>query len=237
MPLVAGFGGKAGRKTAMSNRHARVLAAGGAAILVAALGVTAASAATAGTTWTVRPGGGVQAMSSRLAVTDSTTRSTITCQSSTASGTLRSGSGLPGPDAGHLSAISFATCSYPVSNTLLLIFFVQPGGLPWHVNFSSYNTARGVVRGTVSDLAISVSDSTAGHGCSARIDGTSATADDGRVMFRYTDRTGRLTLLTTGSNLHFYDVSSGCFGIFNDGDPATLSATYTMTPKQAITSP
>jgi hypothetical protein len=221
----------------MSNRYARILAAGGAAVLVAALGVTTAWAATAATTWTVRPGGGVQAMSSRLAVTDSTTGSAITCQSSTASGTLRSGSGLPGPGAGHLSAISFATCSYPASSTLRIIFFVQSSGLPWPVNLSSYNAARGVVRGTVSDIAISVSDSKSGHGCSARIDGPSAAADDGRVVFTYTDRTGQLTLLTTGGNLHFHEVSSGCFGIFKDGDPATLSATYTMTPKQTITSP
>jgi hypothetical protein len=221
----------------MSNRYARILAAGGAAVLVAALGVSAAWAATAATTWTVRPGGDVQAMSSRLALTDSTTGSAITCQSSTASGTLRSGSGLPGPDAGHLSAISFATCSYPASSTLRVIFFPQPADLPWPVNLSSYNAARGVARGTVSDIAISVSDSKSSGGCNARIDGTSAAGDNGRVTFTYTDKTGQLTLLTTGGNLHFYDVSSGCFGIFKDGDPATLSGSYTITPKQAITSP
>jgi hypothetical protein len=43
-------------------------------------------------------------------------------------------------------------------------------------------------------------------------------------------------VLTTGGNLHFYD-DTGCLGIFDSGDPATLSATYTVTPKQAITSP
>jgi hypothetical protein len=34
-----------------------------------------------------------------------------------------------------------------------------------------------------------------------------------------------------------YDVSPGCLGEFDSGDPATLSSTHTMTPKQAITSP
>lgn len=69
------------------------------------------------------------------------------------------------------------------------------------------------------------------------IDGTSATADDGRVAFRCTDSTGQLKLLTHGGNLHYYHVSNGCLGIVKDRDPATLSATYTVTPKQAITSP
>jgi hypothetical protein len=44
-------------------------------------------------------------------------------------------------------------------------------------------------------------------------------------------------LLATSSNLHYYDVSKGCLGIVNDRDPAALSATYTVTPKQSITSP
>jgi hypothetical protein len=69
------------------------------------------------------------------------------------------------------------------------------------------------------------------------IDGTGATADDGLVAFRYTDSTGQLTVLTTGGNLHFSGVTSGCLGIVKDGDPATLSVTYTVTPEQAITSP
>jgi len=218
----------------MSNRCARILAAGCAAVLAGSLGATPALAAT---TWTIQPGGSITAMSGKAAVEDTTTGSTITCLSSTTSGTLRSGSGRPGAEAGSLSAISFTTCAYPASNTLLIIFFLQPGGLPWQVNFSSYNAAKGVARGTVSNIAITMSDSMSSGLCSAMIDGPSATADDGRVMFRYTDSTGRLSVLTAGGNLRFHDVSSGCFGIFHDGDPATLSATFTVSPKQAITSP
>jgi hypothetical protein len=44
-------------------------------------------------------------------------------------------------------------------------------------------------------------------------------------------------VLTTGGNLHYYDASPGCLGLVNDGDTAALSITYTVTPKQAITSP
>ena len=45
----------------MSNRYARILATGGTAVLVAAIGVPAALAAA--TTWTIQPGGAVHAKS------------------------------------------------------------------------------------------------------------------------------------------------------------------------------
>ena len=44
-------------------------------------------------------------------------------------------------------------------------------------------------------------------------------------------------MLTTGGNLHVWNVSSGCAGLINSGDPTTFSGTYTVTPKQTITSP
>ena len=57
------------------------------------------------------------------------------------------------------------------------------------------------------------------------------------MRFTYAGSTGRLTVLATNGNLHYYDVSNGCLGAFNDGDRATLGATFTISPKQAITSP
>jgi hypothetical protein len=209
----------------MSNRYARVLTAGGAAVLAATLGVSPALAAG---TWTIRPGGGIQATSGRFTFTDTTTGTVGVCGSSTASGTLKTGSGLPGSRAGSLSAVGFLTCGGPG-----LKFPLHPAALPWHVNFSSYNPATGVARGTLSHLAITLS----AQGCDFAIDGTSASAEDGRVTFRYTDSTGRLKLLGTGSNLHFYDVSTGCLGLVNSGDAAALSVTYTVSPKQAIAGP
>lgn len=76
-----------------------------------------------------------------------------------------------------------------------------------------------------------------GNGCTAVIDGTSGTASDGRVRFTYADSTGRLTVLATSGNLHFWNVSAGCLGLVNSGDRATLGATYAVGPKQGITSP
>ena len=110
---------------------------------------------------------------------------------------------------------------------------MQAGGLPWHVKLFSYNPAKGVARGTLSHIHLTMP----GSGCTAMIDGTGTTADDGRVTFRYTDSTGQLMPRTTSSNLHFDDVSAGCLGLVNSGDTATLSTIYAVSPKQTITSP
>lgn len=217
----------------MSNRFAR-----SAAVLVAALGVPAALAAATAKTWTVQPGGAITATAGRTGLTNAAPSHPVTCVSSKATGTLRSGSGLPGADAGSLSAIGFATCVYRVSSTLNLAFTVRPAGLPWQVNLSSYDAATGVAAGTVSHIALTVAVVSNPPGCHAVVDGTSATAGNGRVAFKYTRSAGQLTVLSTGGNLHYYDVSS-CrfFPGFSDGAPATLSATFAVSPKQAITSP
>jgi hypothetical protein len=75
-----------------------------------------------------------------------------------------------------------------------------------------------------------------GPSCAGVIDGTSATASDGVLKFSYTDSTGGLKLLTSGGNLHYYNVR-GCAGLFDTGNPATLGATLVLSPKQVITSP
>jgi hypothetical protein len=211
----------------MSNRYARILAAGGAAVLAAAL---AAAPALAAGTWTIQPGGAITATSGLFTFKDHTTGTVIACRSSpTASGTLEHGAGLPGHHAGSLSAVSIGDCYGPGGGPA---FVLKPAGLPWHLNLSAYNATTGVARGTISHLAITV-----GKTCSFVIDGTSGTASDGQVRFTYTDSTGQLTVLGTSGNLHFWNVSSGCLGLFLTGDRATLSDTFTVSPKQAITSP
>jgi hypothetical protein len=227
MLVVPESGWQRPKETAMSSRYARILAAGGAAVLAATL---TAAPALAAITWTIQPGGAITATSGRITLKDTTIGTVISCASSTASGTLRSGSGLSGSDAGSLSAVSFVHCTAPGGPNDTL----QPGGLPWHVNFALYNAANGVLRGTISHLQIITGSAV---GCTFVIDGTGATADDGQVTFRYSDSTGQLTVLATGGNLHFWNVSDGCLGLFDSGDPATLSLTFTVSPKQAITSP
>lgn len=82
-------------------------------------------------------------------------------------------------------------------------------------------------------LALTVAVVSNPPGCRAVVGGTSATAGDGRVAFTYTGSAGQLTVLTTGGNLHYYDVRScRLFPGFSDGAPATLSATFAVSPNK-----
>ena len=208
-------------------RYARPLIAGSAAVLAATLGATAALAAA---TWTIKPGGAVTATGMKVVFTDPKTRSNWTCQSVTLSGKLRSGSGLSGSGAGSISAVTFTRCTNPLDLTSRVVFALTATDLPWHINLSS--SSNGVVTGSISHLQMQLG----GPGCKAVLGGSSATATDGHVRFSYTDSTGRLKILTTGGNLHFYNVT-GCAGLWNTGDPLTVSGTFPLSPKQKITSP
>lgn len=203
--------------------HARVLLAAPAAALAACLGVTAALAATS---WTVKPGGSFAAMSGTATFKDTATGSIFTCTSVSMTGTLKSGSGLPGSGAGSISAVGFTNCTSPLNLRLPL----TAAALPWHVNFAAGN--NGVVTGTISHMRILESS----VACAFVLDGTGAAARDGHMRFHYTNSTGKLQVLTAGSGLHYYAVK-GCAGLFNTGDPDTISATFTLSPRQAITSP
>jgi hypothetical protein len=157
---------------------------------------------------------------------DTTTGSIFTCSSIAVSGTLKSGSGLPGSGAGSISAVTFTHCTGPLGVT----FALTPKDLPWHLNLSAYS--GGVVMGSISHMQIELG----GPSCQSQISGTSAIASNGHVRFRYADGTGRLTTLTTGGNLHFYNVT-GCAGLFNNNDLLTISGTFPLSPKQTITRP
>ncbi len=198
--------------------------AAGAALLAASLGATSSSpAAAAATTWTIKPGGAISAKAGKTTLTDPTTGTSITCTSSRMSGSLKSGSGLSGSDIGSLSKGSFSDCSDPPGPR----FTIKLLDLPWHINFTSYS--NGVIQGTISHIEAKVTAT----GCSMVIDGTAGGASDGMVRFTYNVSTGKLMILKTGGNLHIYDVS-GCFGVVVNGDAATFTATYTITPHQVI---
>ena len=215
----------------ISNRYVRILMAGGAAVVVGALGVTAALAATA--TWTVQPGGAVQLTTSRITISDPTTHTVIICTSATASGTLESGSGLAGINVGSLLPVSFKDCTGPGGDHVWGVVQVD---LPWQVSLFAYDPATGIARGTINGIDIGTSRGTTSKGCFATINGKNITARDGLERFRYTDGTGELTMVTTDSNLRWYEYR-GCGSLINTNDPATITANFTVSPKQAITSP
>jgi hypothetical protein len=206
-------------------RHGPGFAAVAAAVLAAMPGMTTVSGAA---TWTVRPGGPVSMKSGRFTLTDTTTGSALSCQSSALSGTLKGGSGLPGSGIGSITTVGFTHCSTPLGPG----FTLQARDLPWQLNFSSYNAATGVAAGSLSHVRIKllVPD------CDAVIDGTSGSASDGIVNVRYINSTGVFQARTTGGNLHFYNVR-GCAGLIRTGDSATISARFAVSPKQVITSP
>lgn len=88
-----------------------------------------------------------------------------------------------------------------------------------------------MTRGTISHVQVVLSGA-----CTAVVNGTSGTSSDGVVTGTYTNSTGTLRFLPKGGNLHFWHVN-GCGGLINNGDPAAVSAAYTITPRQVITSP
>jgi hypothetical protein len=185
-----------------------------------------AGPAFAATTWTVKPGGAITAKSGTTTLTDTKTGTKLVCTSSTAGATLKSGTKLAGAGLGSIKSISFTSCTGPLG----LTFKVTPGHLPWSLNAVSY--ASGVTSGSITGIHATLS----GTGCTATVDGTSATANNGSVKVTYTNSTGALKVLTTGGTLHVYNVS-GCAGLIGSGDSTTYSASYTVSPKQTITSP
>jgi hypothetical protein len=189
-----------------------------------ALGLSATSAAAAtATTWTVSPGGAIKGAASTTTVTDTTSGLALTCKTSTLTGTLKKGKGLAGAGLGTVTNVAFNNCS--VDGFTLSI---SSGAVKWPLNAVTYS--NGVTHGTITKIHVSVSSSE----CSAVIDGTSGTADNGKVAITYTNSTHKLAILTTGSTLHVWDVS-GCLGAISNGDAGTIKSSYAITPAQTIT--
>jgi hypothetical protein len=194
------------------------------AALAIGLSATSASAVTA-KTWTVSPGGSVTGSAGKTTVKDTTSGTTVSCSSSSLTGSLKSGSGHKGAGLGTVTSLDFNNCTV-LGQTLSL----SSGTVSWALNAKSYSKTKGVTTGTISGIHFSISSSI----CSAVIDGTSGTADNGQVKITYTNSTHKLKILPTGGNLHVYDVS-GCLGLINNGDAGTVTSTYTVAPAQTIT--
>jgi hypothetical protein len=199
------------------------------AAAVLALGPGAASsAAVTASTWTVSPGGAITATAGKTVLTDTKTHSALTC-SSHMSGTLKAGSGLPGTGVGAFTAAAYR-CPTPIFS-----YHLTPRGLPWHLNVISYDRATGVTRGTITHLQLAFAIPEIF--CSAVVAGSGGAASGGTVAVSYSGKTGQLKILTAGGNLHWYHVHNCGGGLLADGDPATLSAGYAISPPQTITSP
>lgn len=210
------------RETQMHARLAAICLTG-TAVLALIASAASSSATPATTTWTVTPGGVTTGTTSAFTLTDAGTGGSVSCPDDIVWNPHHHG---PNPY-GSVTQLSLGSCT-GAGQALT----VTAGALPWEVNGTSYNPARGETSGNITGIHATVS----GTACQATVDGTTAGADNGQVTYIYTNSTDQMTILTSGGNLHVYNVS-GCGGLFRSGDTVTFSARYTMSPTQTITSP
>lgn len=192
-----------------------------------AVGASAGVALAVAITFTISPGGAITAKAGTTTLKDTNTGSVLTCASSTSSGTLKKGSGIGGANLGSITKLSFSNCTGPLG----LTFTVTNSAFPWVLSGTSFNATSGVTTGFINGIKSKLS----GPSCSANVAGATATAK-GKVKVTYTNGTGKLKVLATGGNLHVFNVV-GCAGLINSGDATQFTGTYTVTPKQKITSP
>jgi hypothetical protein len=203
------------------------------AAVAAAAGLLAPAASAAPKkTWTITKGGAVTSATKSFAIADLTRKPSVSlpCKASTAKARLKSGKGLSGVGAGTITATSASGCA--VAGFAITI---KAGHLPWHLNLVSYNGRLGVTTGTLTGIHINFA--VPAIGCTAIVDGTKATANNGSVVVTYTNKTAKLAILKAGTKLHLFNVAKACAGVVKNGDLIAIVATYSVTPKQKITSP
>jgi len=206
----------------------RAIIAGAAAAIALGPGATAAVATTAAT-WTVTPGGPATATLHHpgLAIfADLTANAYLdTCRTSHLTATLHPGAGQPGRGIGQVTGLSLSRCFDRTTYT--------SSRYPWHLTALSYHPATGTTTGRLSGIHLAYS--TPGTPpCAGIVDGTSATAHNGTIRFRYHNATHTLTF-TRGGTLHLYH--NTCPAPWHNGDQLAFGGSYTLTPAQAITSP
>lgn len=201
------------------------LIAGAATALLIA---TTAPALAATPTWSVKPGGNALGKAGTTVLLDTKTGQKLTCKHLTSKVTLKKGHHLAGAGIGLIKSLSFTGCTGPFG----LTFTVQSNHLPWKLNAVSYNKAKGITSGTITGIHATLK----GNPCSAQVDGTGLTKNNGMVKVTYNNHTHKLIVLSSGGNLHVYKATN-CAGLINSGDPSKFSAVNAVTPLQTITSP
>lgn len=198
----------------MRGRLIGALAAG--AALIASI-VMSAPANAVPATWTVSPGGPFTGAAGTTVLKVQETGVQLTCQSATAAGTAKSGTGLSNPLATlPAGSTKFNNCSGPFG----LTFGVTHVGT-WNLNGSTY--ASGVTTGNLTNINANIS----GPGCAATVAGT--------VNATYTNATH---VLATQPNFGLVFTSvSGCLGLIATGQHASFAGSFTISPALTVTSP
>ena len=175
----------------MRTRLTALALTGTTAVLAAGLSAAPSLALTAPPPWTITPGGAFTAAHiGSIVFRDTVTGATITCTNSNAAGTLLSGSTIPGPVLGTIKKIPFISCALPPLGAVT----VTAHALPWTLNGVSYNAGTGVTHGTITGIDITLAGST----CSADLDGTGPSTNNGSTDVTYTNADNGLRRLRYG---------------------------------------
>lgn len=201
---------------------------GVAIVFALAVGTSAATATTA-TTWTIKPGKAVTGTAGKTLVTDTKTGIQMTCTSSSVGGTLKSGTGRTNP-LGKITAAAYNSCT--VIGVGAGITTSASSTNPWVLRGRTY--ASGVTHGSIRNVATSFSITGPLGTCTGNVAGANATTP-GQVAVTYKNVNG--SLIMGGGNLHVWNVTGQCLGAIGTGDPVTAVGTYTISPRQTITSP
>jgi hypothetical protein len=175
--------------------------------IVAAVGAFSLISATSAlaTTYTITNGGSALSFKSgTTTLKDTTSGQTLTCTSSSSTADIASGSNNGSP-LGTVTALSFSTCTGPLS----ISFTVSPSGLPYNLDATSSS-------GGVTDGTMSVSASLSGTLCTATVSGT--------VDGTYTNSTHTLAVTPDGNLLTV--TSASCLGVISKGDVVDFNGSY-----------
>ena len=203
------------------------------ALIVAAVITALGSPAFADTTWSVSNGGdvtGTLKSGTSAVLRDVTTSQNITCTVASSSGSVPTGTGLPGSGLGSITAASFGTpaskCSGPFFSTFTVA--LKPG-TTWSVNAGSYS--GGVTTGTITGVDSLVTGSSFLGACNMEVTGEVDSVT-------YNNSTGELTISPDATpQLKVSNLSGTGCGFIQNGDKSTMSATFVLSPAVQITSP
>ncbi|MBO2447969.1 hypothetical protein J4573_12770 [Actinomadura barringtoniae] len=212
-----------------------------AAVMAAAVSLTTTSARADDVTFTVSGGTSISGTNYQLPVVarDVQTGAAASCDTGSATGTVKNGSGLSGAGLGSLTSVSLTDSSTPDGACLGpsgITLKLDLQGLPWAFNAVSYNSATGVTSGNLSNVKATLTGS---DDCVAHITGPGG--GFGQIEGTYTNpaTAGDPALLgVTTSNLTIADVNEFCDpNLINQGDTIELDGKFEITPKLTITSP
>ncbi len=182
--------------------------------------VLSAGPALAATTYTVKAGTTTSGSTTYSAATTGTTPQikfttstglNLGCDSGTASGSVKLGSGLSGTALGSITGSTWTNCVGPAG---LKLAVTQVG--TWNINATGTTSSTGVTAGTISNITANVSDSAGA--CKFTVTGTVKAAVT-------TTATKQLLKVKPTQALKVSNVS-GCFGQISNGNTASFGATY-----------